>query len=86
MRDVIAAAPELATVTSETYGTPLFWLPEDEAGAKAIVTLFLASGADPAFTNKEGQTAADRADKRGLFNVAEVLRSASGSFAKNARG
>jgi len=86
LREVLAAEPELATVRSETYGTPLFWLPEDEARAKAIVELFLANAADPSFKNKEGQAAADRADRRGLFDVAAVLRSASGSLAKNARG
>ena len=54
LREVLAEEPELARVTSETYGTPLFWLPEDEDRAAAIVELFLANGADP-FVKERGR-------------------------------
>ena len=46
------------------------WLPDDEARALEIARLFLANGADPSITNKEGQTAADLARKRGLDEAA----------------
>src|SRR6266851_4536332 len=39
-----------------------------------IVELFLANGADASVTNKEGQTAADRAERRGMLAVAKRLR------------
>jgi ankyrin repeat protein len=74
LREVFATEPELARVSSKQYGTPLFWLPEDEAKAIEVVELFLANGADPSLTNADGQTAADRADRRGLFDAAERLR------------
>lgn len=77
LREVFAREPELAKVKSETCGTPLSWLPEDEGRAAAIVDLFLAHGADSSVKNREGQTAADRAERRGLFEIAEMLRSAS---------
>lgn len=55
--------------------TPLMWLPEDEACAKEIVELLVAHGGDATVKNKEGPTAADCAEKRGLYDVAELLRS-----------
>jgi ankyrin repeat protein len=77
LREVLNDQPELAKVRSQNYGTPLMWLPDDESRAMAVVELFLANGADPTIRNIEGHTAADRADKRGLFDVAKALRSAS---------
>ena len=74
LREVLSAEPRLATlVGAET--TPLMWLPEDEARAIEIVELFLAHGADPSIKDKEGQMAADRAEKRGMLEVAAILRS-----------
>jgi ankyrin repeat protein len=75
LRQVFADEPRLARVSSKQYGTPLFWLPEDEATAIEVVDLFLSNGADPSLTNAEGRSAADRAERRGLFEVAELLRS-----------
>jgi len=49
------------------------WMPGDEAQALEIAKLFLAHGADPSIRNKQGQTAADLARKRGLDEVAELL-------------
>jgi ankyrin repeat protein len=79
LREVLAADPDLAKVSSSTYGTPLMWLPEDEAHAMEIVELMLAHGADPTFQNSEGMTAADRAERRGMFDVATRLAAASSS-------
>jgi ankyrin repeat protein len=77
LRDVLAAEPDLAKVASRNYGTPLMWLPDDEARAMNVVALFLANGADPLIRNEEGQTAADRAERRAMFDVAEMLGSAT---------
>ena len=60
-------------------------LPDDEARAIEIAELFLGHGADPTIRNKHGDerfldglTAAECADKRGLYRVAELLRSRGG--------
>ncbi len=75
LSEVIETDPRLATVSSKDYGTPLMFLPEDETRGLQIIELFLANGADPSITNKDGHTAADRAERRGLFRAAELLRS-----------
>jgi ankyrin repeat protein len=73
LREVLTAEPRLARlVGGETM--PLMWLPGDEARAKEIVELFLAHGADPSVRNRDGQTAADLARKRGLDVAAGLLR------------
>jgi ankyrin repeat protein len=74
LREVLNADPELAKVNNDG-NTPLMWVPEDEARAIDIVELLITHGADPTIRNKEGMTAADCAEKRGLYDVAEVLRS-----------
>lgn len=74
LRDVLGEEPDLAKVVGEG-NTPLMWVPEDEARAIEIVELLIANGADPTVTNKEGMTAADCAERRGLYDVAELLRS-----------
>ena len=54
--------------------TLLMWLPpDDEARAMEVAKLLLANGADPTLKNKDGETAADRARKLGLYDVAELL-------------
>ena len=76
LRELLSAEPRLATlVGAET--TPLMWLPDDEATALEIAELFLTNGADPSIKDKEGQTAADRAEKRGMYDVATLLRTRS---------
>lgn len=80
LREILAADPDRARISSKEYGSPLLWLPDDETSAMQIVELFLANGADASVTNKEGQTAADRAERRGMLSVANRLRKAeSGS-------
>ncbi|MFN2603553.1 MAG: ankyrin repeat domain-containing protein [Gemmatimonadaceae bacterium] len=80
LREIFATEPELARVSSKEYGSPLLWLPDDEMTAMEIVELFLSNGADASVTNKERQTAADRAERRGMVAVAKRLRRAeSGS-------
>jgi ankyrin repeat protein len=79
LRELLAVEPGLAKVASES-NTPLMWLPDDEARAMETVELLLAHGADPTIRNKEGMTAADCAEKRGLYDVAELLRSKAGEW------
>jgi ankyrin repeat protein len=85
LREILAAEPELAKVVHQTGETPLMRLPDDEALAIEITELFLAHGADPTIRNTHGDerfldglTAAECADKRGLYRVAELLRSRGG--------
>ena len=75
MGEVLDKEPRLAKSVGE-YETPLMWLPADETRALAIAELFLANGADASVRNRQGQTAADLASKRGMPRVAEVLRKA----------
>src|SRR5262245_58031418 len=74
LRELLSAQPELAKVGAESNSL-LMWLPDDESGAIQIVKLLIAHGADPTIRNKEGLTAADCAEKRGLYAAAEMLRS-----------
>jgi ankyrin repeat protein len=78
LRAVLAAEPRLAKSSGE-HETPLMWLPDDEARAKEIAGMFLAGGADPTVQNGQGQTAADLASRRGLEEVAALLRAADHS-------
>ena len=73
LREIFAETPERARVVWNGW-TPLMWLaPHDEGLALDIVNLFLEHGADPTVRNKEGMTAAHRAEKLGMFEVARYL-------------
>ena len=74
LRDVLAEEPNRARA-ADGGSTPLMWLTDDEARAKEIVELLISGGADPNLKNDEGMTAADCAERRGLYDVAELLRS-----------
>ena len=74
LREVLSAEPKLAKIVTGGH-TPLMWLPpDDEARAMEIARMLLAHGADPSLRNTEGQTAADRAYRLGMFDVAALLR------------
>ncbi len=73
MRELLNAEPDLAKRISDGC-TPLMWLPDDDARAIEVVELLLAHGADPSVKSKEGKTAADFAEERGLYEAAELLR------------
>jgi ankyrin repeat protein len=74
LREVLRAEPALARTVSGGH-TPLMWLPPDDAvRAMEVATLLLQYGADPTLRNEDGETAADRALKLGLFEVAELLQ------------
>jgi ankyrin repeat protein len=76
LREVLAAEPRLAKVTYQNC-SPLFWLPDEEASAVAIVELFLAHGADASLRDAAGLTAADHAAQRGLEKAARLCAGAS---------
>jgi uncharacterized protein len=75
LRELLSAEPALARIASGGH-TPLMWLPDDDARALEIARLLLAHGADPAVVDGEGETAADRARRRGLDDVADLLEAA----------
>ena len=79
LREVLREQPELAKIVSGGH-TPLMWLPaDDESRAMEVAKLLVAHGADPSLKNKDGETAADRAARLGLSDVAEFLdRSSQG--------
>ncbi|HZM89800.1 MAG TPA: ankyrin repeat domain-containing protein [Blastocatellia bacterium] len=74
LREVLDEEPQLAKLVDEN-NTPLMWIPDDEGRARQIVELLVAHGADPTIKNKEGMTAADLAERRAMYDVAELLRS-----------
>jgi ankyrin repeat protein len=74
LRAVLRDEPARARETSTRYGTPLLWLPHDAAQALAVARLLLEHGADPSVRDGEGRTAADLAAKRGMDEVAALLR------------
>lgn len=74
LRQVLREDPSLATAVGEHGTTLLWWLPDDEETALAVVELLLAHGADPSHRIKDGTTAADWASKRGMLDVAQRLR------------
>ena len=73
LKEVLAAEPRRAKLMSDD-NTPLMWLPGDDLLATQISQLFLSMGADPSVRNKQGNTAADCASRRGLNNAAALLR------------
>jgi uncharacterized protein len=75
LRELISADPSLAKSVLPNGVTPPMRLPDDEKKAKQIVELFLVAGADPALRNDEGMTAADIAERRGMDDIAALLRS-----------
>ena len=75
LRELLTADQSLATWELSNGVTPLMRLPDDEAKAYEIAKLFLDRGADPNRRNSEGLTAIEMAEKRGMDEVAELLRS-----------
>jgi ankyrin repeat protein len=74
LREVLAEHPELARVVGREGDTPLMWLPGDPASALDIATLLLEHGADAALSNSKGESASAIAERRGLAEVAALLR------------
>jgi ankyrin repeat protein len=74
LRQLLGEEPELARVVNDEGETPLMWLPHDAGQAYAVAVLLLEAGADPAVTSREGLTAADLAERRGMDRVVALLR------------
>ena len=59
--------------------TLLMYLPpDDESKAMAVAKLLLAHGADPTIRDPQGLTAAERAERNAMYEVAQFLRDAAG--------
>jgi ankyrin repeat protein len=78
LRVVLREEPARARVANASGETPLMWLPSDAASALEIASLLLEYGADPAVRNAQGLSAADIATRRGLDEVAALLRARGG--------
>ncbi len=75
VREILRESPERARVVTREKHTPLMWLAfEDEPRALEMARLLLSYGADPTIVNADGQTAADRAERLGMLEVATLLR------------
>jgi ankyrin repeat protein len=80
LRALFAESPALAKTESQG-NTPLMWLPtDDEQLAIAIARRFIEYGANRSIRTKEGATAADRAERLGMFALAELLRNGLATF------
>lgn len=75
LRAILEAEPKLVGATRDGR-TTLFFLSAPEERAIEIAELLIERGADPAFTDADGLTAADAAAKAGLEDLAEQLREA----------
>jgi len=73
-RELLAEDPGLAKVTSP-YGSLFFYLPDDEDIALELAELLLTHGTDPAARNRDGLTAIESLERRGLDDVVELLKS-----------
>jgi ankyrin repeat protein len=76
LREVLLRKPSLALSTNNNGATPLMRLVDDETQATAVAQLLIECGADPSARRKDGRTAADIAEHRGMRAVARFLRSA----------
>jgi ankyrin repeat protein len=74
VRELLAERPERARATGDGE-TLLMWLPPgDESKALEVARLLLDHGADPTVRDPHGMTAADRAERNAMYDVAALLR------------
>ena len=71
--EILREEPALAKQSDNEGMTPLWWLPDDEEKALRIADMLIANGADPSRRNKNGRTAGDWANSRGLTKLAARL-------------
>jgi ankyrin repeat protein len=74
LRELFEAEPQLAREVGKN-GSLFAHLPDDEDLASDVAELLLAYGADPVARNAQGHSAIEELDKRGLPDLAEILRS-----------
>jgi ankyrin repeat protein len=73
LRELLAEKP--ARARGYDGETLLMYLPpDDEDRALEVAELLLAHGADPSIRDPNGATAADRAERNGMYKVAAMLR------------
>jgi ankyrin repeat protein len=78
VRELLAERPERARATGDGE-TLLMYLPvDDERAAGEVARLLLEAGADPTVRDPNGMTAADRAERMAMFDVARLLREREG--------
>jgi ankyrin repeat protein len=74
LRELLAEKPERARAVGDGE-TLLMWLPpDDESTAIEVANLLLECGADPTVRDRSGMTAADRAERNAMVDVARLLR------------
>jgi ankyrin repeat protein len=74
LRELFTEEPGLANLVHFRTGqTPLFFLPNEQASALEMAKFLVEHGADSRFVDKEGDTPADAARKRGFNEVAQFL-------------
>ena len=73
LEELCAADPGAANRLDDRGDAPLHRLPDDPERGAAIVELLLRHGADPALLNRDGKTAAQVAEARGLDDLADLL-------------
>jgi len=79
LRELFAVEPALANLPHFRSGhTPLYMLPANEPQALEIARFLIEHGADPSVRDKDGDTAADAARKRGFESVAAFLSAPRG--------
>ena len=74
VRELLSEKPEAARATGDGE-TLLMWLPpHDESKALELAQLLLDHGADASVRDPQNMTAADRAERNAMFEVAALLR------------
>lgn len=74
VREVLTEEPSMAKNAIRNGETMLMRLPDNEDDAMVLAELLLEYGADPTIRDKNGNTASQLAEQRGLMRVAALLR------------
>jgi len=74
LRELLAEQPERARAIGDGETLLMYLPPRDESTALQVATLLLDHGADPTIRDPNGMTAADRAERHAMFEVAQLLR------------
>jgi ankyrin repeat protein len=74
LHELFASDPGLARLVTK-FGSLLFYVPDDEDLALEVTELLLAHGTDPTVKGVDGLSAREALERRGLEEVAELLKS-----------